>query len=393
MVVAVAGMSLGTVAWAATVGRQQAFGLAVDFRIFYDGAVALSRGHSPYAAAGFVSPPGLAALLLPVTRLPLWLAYGLFVLLSGSLSTAAMIGFARALSWRRGWLLAAIVLVSWLGLATLIWGQVDLLLVAGLLASMWMLVRDRPFLAGLAVGVFMLKPDVMWPAVIFLGLALWPDRRHLVRYGAGTVTTSALLLAAGFEWLPAWLHALVHFGAGIGVQPSLAGLPGLLNAAPTAWGLGRGFHSPVVWAIVGLGLVALATLGWSVVRSQRLRAMPQPERLIWAASFSMGTWLLVTPYAHGGILYLLPMLMMVVGKDGSGLGRPGPALTVLAVVALAPMWQLHLTPITLTPLSTALVLWAGIRGFQGCAPRLGPTALGADVDRVRLPLLDSTPAL
>ncbi|MGC1193456.1 MAG: hypothetical protein WA976_01575, partial [Candidatus Dormiibacterota bacterium] len=282
---------------------------------------------------------------------------------TGLLGAGAAYLFGRELGWRHPELLAAGGFVAWVGFSGLLQGQIEALLLAVLLGSLVLLMRGRALAAGLVLGLFWLKPDVMWPAVLFAGVALWPERRTLARYLVGLGLTSLVFIGLGAGFLPAWIHALTGLGAGAGGQPDLAGLPVLLEAAPKAWGLGTGFHSPVTWVLL---VGALADLGWLAFRilsGRRWQQLPRDRRLLWAVGLSLGIWLLVTPYSHPyDDLLALPLLVIVIGHDAVWTGRWGPAIALLlmAVAPIAWLW----VPIGLAWVGIGALLIASIATFR-----------------------------
>jgi arabinofuranan 3-O-arabinosyltransferase len=353
-----AGLSLGMAGYAI-----RHIGPGVDFLVFYRAARAMTQGNSPYTIPGYVSVPGLAVLLEPLTRLPFRTAELIFLLITAALAVAAVIIFGRQLGWKRPQLLAAGALISWVGLSGLIQGQVDAVLLAALLGGTVLARRGRFLAAGLLLGLFWLKPDVMWPAALFAGAAIWPNRSALLRYSLGVGVTSAVFLGGGAALVPAWISSLVHIGVGAGGQSNLAGLPVLLSALPPGWGLGLGFGSPVTWALLIVSLAGLAWLALLVAVSPRWRQLGSERRLLWAVGLSMGLWLLVAPYAHSyDDLLLLPLLVLVIGRDAGAVGRFGPALSVvlLATAPIAWLW----VEVNLTSLAVATLLVVAVIGLR-----------------------------
>ncbi|MGC2190803.1 MAG: glycosyltransferase family 87 protein [Candidatus Dormiibacterota bacterium] len=316
-------------------------GPGVDLWAFYRAAGAMLRGGNPYSVKDFVSPPGLAVLLEPLARLPFHVAYFVFLTGTGLLGGLSAFLFGRQLGWKHPKLLAVGSFLSWFGFSSLLQGQVDALLLAALLGSLLLLIRGRMLAAGLVIGLFWLKPDLMWPAVLFAGIAIWTDRKALTRYLIGLAASSAVFLGLGAGFLGDWVHVLVGFGGWVGRQPDLAGLPALLGAAPSAWGLGSGFHSPLTWALLAATLAGMSWLGYRIAWSPRWRQMPEDRRILWAVGLAMGLWLLVTPYSHpNDDLLILPLVVLVIGKDAISAGERGPAtaLLLMAVTPIAWLW-------------------------------------------------------
>lgn len=150
----------------------------------------------------------------------------------------------------------------------------------------------QPFLAGLCLGLTLLKPQLVLP----LGAALLLTRRWRVL--AGWAVAGAALLAASaalnprwvLEWLPA-LGGTVQPGAR---EVDLAHLGTLL---PTAY---EG------WAVVVLSLIALAAVLWL---ARRLR-----DDLRAAAAVLIAGGILVAPHALPTDLVLVAVALAVWGK-------------------------------------------------------------------------------
>jgi arabinofuranan 3-O-arabinosyltransferase len=376
VLLAAAGLSLGMAGYAI-----RHIGPGVDFLVFYRAARAMAQGGSPYSIPGYVSVPGLAVLLEPLTRLPFRTAELIFLLFTAALADAAIVIFGRQLGWTRPQLLAAGALISWVGLSGLIQGQVDAVLLTALLGGTVLALRGRFFWAGLLIGLLWLKPDVMWPVAVFAGVALWPNRSALLRYLLGLALTSAAFLGSSASLVPAWVNSLVHIGAGAGGQSNLAGLPVLLSALPRGWGLGLGFGSPVTWSLLIFSLAGLGWLAAQVAVSPKWRRLGAERRLVWAVGLAMGFWLLVAPYAHSyDDLLLLPLLALVIGRDAVAVGRSGPALSVLLLASAPIAWlwvEVNLTSLAVATLVVVAVL--GLRRELGGAQieQAGGAVVGA----------------
>ncbi|HUY08071.1 MAG TPA: glycosyltransferase 87 family protein [Candidatus Dormibacteraeota bacterium] len=369
-----AGLSLGMAVYSL-----HQIGPGVDFWAFYRAAREMLSGGSPYAAKEFVSAPALAVVLEPLARLPFWDAYWVFLAVTGLLGATAALFFGRELGWKHPELIAAGGFVAWVGFSSLLQGQIEALLLAVLLGSLVLMLRGRMLAAGLVLGLFWLKPDVMWPAVLFAGVALWPEWRALARYLTGLGLTSAAFVGLGAGFLPEWIHALTGLGAGAGGQPDLAGLPVLLEAAPRAWGLGTGFHSPVTWVLLAVALASLAWLAFRIATGSRWQRLPPDRRLLWAVGLSLGIWLLVTPYSHPyDDLLALPLLVIVIGRDAVWTGKWGPA-TALLLMAVAPIAWLWI-PIGLAWVGVGALLIASISTFREEAA-ITPAKFGARASR------------
>jgi hypothetical protein len=153
------------------------------FAVFYQAAANMAGGHSPYRVLtgirldeAFEYLPWVALALVPFTHLNFSVAFHLWLALNGALAVGSAWGMAKALGWRRPWLLAGSVVlweVLWRGLLT---GQVDGLLLAFESASIISAARGRYGLAGSSsVIAALLKPHLMWILPVAL---MWPAWKH-----------------------------------------------------------------------------------------------------------------------------------------------------------------------------------------------------------------------
>ncbi len=420
------------------------YGLGSDYRVFFAAGELARDGVAPYhlgplrhleqvalpyptllpALTVFVGPPVLAFVLVPLSLLPLWLGFALLTVLGVVLVAVTVTLLARDLGWRHTGLLVGAALVSWVGLLGFLAGQVDAVLLGALAGSMLLAWHERGLAAGLVLGLTLVKPTLLWPVPIFMFLALWPERRRAWHFALGYLIVAAAFLGVSWPWLGAWGHRLLDFGHGVATQqPDLAGLPGLLGAAPAAWGLGRGILAGPTLLVVALGLLGMAIFGAWMMMSKDWRRVSPVGRVTWAVAIPVGLWLLTTPYARpNDDLLLLPLFMVTVGGDarrvhGLGLGlslasvvlflliwpagvvpwevglaafaaltawvwwrRTDPHLTgfgaglcLLCLVALPPVWAFHLLPVGLTPVAI-LVLVA--EGGRTCWMEVGGAGTG-----------------
>ncbi|HUY10529.1 MAG TPA: glycosyltransferase family 87 protein [Candidatus Dormibacteraeota bacterium] len=419
-------------------------GLAADYRVFYAAGELIAKGANPYHLGtlqtaeqaayhypglnpvldSFADPPIAAWLLVPLSHLPFWLSYALLSALGLVVLVLTVTLLARDLGWRHTSILAAAVVVSWIGLLGLIDGQFDAILFAALAGSMLLAWHERSLAAGLVLGLTLLKPTLLWPVPIFMFLALWPDRRRAVRFAAGFLLVAACFLLASWTLLGAWWHQLGVFGGAIGTQqPDLSGLPGLLGAAPDSWRLGTGLTSPTTIGLVALALASMAVFAVWMMASPDWRRVSPVGRVTWAVALPVGIWLLAIPYAHpNDDLLLLPLFMLTVGRDarrvhGLGLGLSaatlalvlliwpasvvpwpvglivllilsaavwhwrtdirltgfGAGLCVLALATLPPVWSFHLLAVGLTPIAVLIVV---VEGARTCWMEVGGAGTG-----------------
>ena len=292
-VVAVALLAAYGVLWAtvtrAEVGR-------ADFTATYVGATLLRDGHgasiydqslqAPLHAAlvapqhqgnlPYVNPPLAAALVAPLTLLPLVAAYRLWQAAQLLMLLAAVLVAVRAAPWpaamRRGPVRAAIALAALAGTGTVSLGllaQWDGLSALGLAGAYALWRRDRRAAGGalLACTALVAKPHLA------LGLAAllagWRDRRVLAGAAIGLVATGlASLAVVGPGGLAGFAGAL-QADAGRWPLASLLGFTGLTGS----W-LGNGATAQLVAALGSAAAVGACVALGHLLRRGRVALEP-----------------------------------------------------------------------------------------------------------------------
>ena len=217
--------------------------------------------------------------------------------------------------------------------------------------------HDRPLPAGLVLGLVWIKPDLLWPAPLFLFLALLNRRAQAVRFAIGFAAISVVCLSVHADLLPAWWVALRGFAATVAHgQPDLAGLPGLLGAAPKGWGLGTGLAAPGTMVVIAVALVSMGVFAtWMMTSSDWMR-VSAVGRVAWGVGLPVAIWLAATPYAHpNDDVLLLPLFMLTVGRDARRVHGRGLGLALLVLV-----WFLLVWPSEVIPWPVGLLVLAGL---------------------------------
>jgi hypothetical protein len=214
-------------------------------------ATATSLGTQAPDTAVYIYPPWVAVPLLPLGALPLSVAAAIW-LIAGLVAAivALRIALTTLLPGRaRDHAVAAVaLLLSWVGLLTLIIGQWGYLLVAALFTAVMSLRAGRPVLAGLAALSFLAKPQLfIFTSAAFAAHALWPRQgarspsREGVRVVAVAVAGAFWLVAIGWVLLPSWWPTWLQIVGGQQTRPfsdTVAGLFATLfgaGAVPFAW--------------------------------------------------------------------------------------------------------------------------------------------------------------
>lgn len=198
----------------------------------------------------FYNPPAFAALLVPLTFLPMNVAAGLFLMVSvGALLAAGW------LLWRhsrlRGvgtWLWVAAV-VSFLPLQDAIYhGQLSFFLLFIWTASFLLFARGRERLAGATLALLLIKPHMMiLPLVILLWKRRWQALQGVALTAAGGIILSVLASGPGILWTyPNFLREAAGWDDSNGIAIwFMFGWNGLFRAL-----LGPGQHATVsLWAL------------------------------------------------------------------------------------------------------------------------------------------------
>jgi glycosyl transferase family 87 len=288
-----------------------------DLSRIWAGPRAILTGHDPYDTATWVQtavalgtqrpdtsvyiyPPWVAVPLLPLGALELRVASGVW--LAASLMAAIGVVYVVVRDRLPGRprdhaVVAATLLLSWVGLLTLIIGQWGYLLVAAVLASFELLRRGRPVAAGFAALAMLAKPQLfLFTAPAFVVHAMWPERPggpprpDGVRAVATALAGTLLLIAVGWIVLPSWWPVWLTSVGGQQTRPFSDTLPALLLVAggPTAL---------LLAPIVLLALVAVA-----------LRIHPRSGAWlpVWTALSIVGA-----PYtnSYDQILLIVPILL------------------------------------------------------------------------------------
>ena len=287
-----------------------------DLSRIWAGPRAVLIGHDPYDPAGwiatatalgtqlpdtrvFIYPPWVTVPLLPLALLPLpvasalWLVAGLAVALLATRVAASRLLPGRAVDHA---VVAVALLLSWVGLLTLVIGQWGYFLVAALFTAILALERGRALAAGLAALAFLAKPQLFFlTAPAFAAHALWPRADgSLPRSGVRTILIAAagaaILVAIGWivlpSWWPTWLET-------IGAQQT------------------RPFSDTMPGLVAALFGAAAAPLGWLVVAACAAAALAFHPRgdgwmPVWSALSLVGA-----PYtnSYDQILLIVPVVL------------------------------------------------------------------------------------
>ena len=240
----------------------------------------------------FLSPPGVAWLVAPLTPLPYWVAYSLWVVLT-------FIGFAAALAWAgvstgiSRWIAVIGALSPWWVVHAVSVGQVVPLVAAGVVVA-WRLLREkRDIAAGIVLAVVFLKPNTAILAPFAL-LAAGRYRAFAAWFAAGAVVGLIALMTMGVDGVSAYVSQL------------LAPLPSGADSLTFKGALGVTGAAATVLRVIVVGIALVAAF--------KLRAS---TGLVLAAGI-VGT-LIAAPYLHGSDLCLLSAAAWFVWEERTAL--------------------------------------------------------------------------
>jgi hypothetical protein len=326
-----------------------------DFTAFYVGGTLLREGHTgdlysqavqqplhsaliapdPEANLPFVNTPVAAALVLPVTLLPLDAAYRLWSLLELAVLILAVVLAVRTVDWPPG------------------------------TRGVWKIAAGAAALAG--VGTWTMFVQAQWTPLLALGLVLayrsWKGG-HLATGAAVLVVSAGIAkphLALGLlAFLIGWRRRRVILGALAGgaalavasfalVGPSgVTGFVNILASSTTRWALstmvsfigvvGSVFGNGLVAHLVGLAatLLACAAAFWLGMRVRR-----DATRLDTALAGAAVLSLLASPHAYPDDLVMLaPALVIGVAAAARRVGSSVPLTLTSPVVVAFGAWAL-----------------------------------------------------
>ncbi|MEK7861527.1 MAG: glycosyltransferase 87 family protein, partial [Chloroflexota bacterium] len=292
-------------------------------------ATAVALGTQPPDTALYIYPPWVTLALLPLGLLPLdvasvaWMVAGLGAATIGV--RALLRAYLPGIAWAHA-LVALALLLSWVGMLTLIIGQWGYLLVGALCAIVLSLRAGRPVVAGLAALALLAKPQLFVFAVPAFAIhALWPGRDPIAARAARRAVVVATLAAAalvGSAWLvfPQWWPSWPRLIGGSQLRPDSDTIAALVVTL-----LGSD--------AIGLAPLAVVAL---VVLATRFHPRGDAWLAVWLALSAAGA-----PYtnSYDQILVIVPIVIAagILHRDAP---RAGAAVLVVGALVL-----LLLTPL------------------------------------------------
>lgn len=270
-------------------------------------------------------PPTFLLLVLPLSLLPLWPSYLLFMLATGWFYVKATIGLlgdkvdARQHAWMS-------VVSSPAVFVTVLMGQ-NSMLTAGLAATAVAWLGKRPVLAGIAIGLLAIKPQLalLFPVVLLVTRA-W---KTMASAAVTAVLFSAISIAVcGWDTVPAFLQSahwaetnlVEHGGTAWYVMPTFL-------AAARAAGIGIKIAYAIQASVAVLALLATAYV-WRCTTDTGLRI----------AALATAT-LLISPYVRAYELTWFVVAIAGYVRHGIRFGLSSTERTLLLAAWLLPVFE------------------------------------------------------
>jgi hypothetical protein len=298
----------------------------VDGGDLYDVDGPIPPGRKGRPRAPNLNPPHFHLLLLPLTRLSplggfaIWMTAGL----AGFLLAVLLIARTARLSiWGTG-LLGAAAFISPAMIATIITGQVGLLLLVPFTLAWRSLRRDREVEAGVWLGLCAGTKLFLLLFVVYLAFA----RRWRAALAMSATLATLFLVGLAVFGVDAYRHWLAQLGGVSWAEHYMnASLLGLTERSLSAsdWPYTPLADAP--WLVRPIWAVALAVVLWRGGRT--LAATPSLDRHVLVVTAAM---LLLSPLGWVYYLFLLmPPLAGVLAADHESLDRRGRLLLLAGI--------------------------------------------------------------
>lgn len=248
--------------------------LGLDWYNIWSG---MNKGR-PLYGSWMGTPPWILVLLLPLAFLSFRLSWGLIVLLTIG---AVVLSLPRTSSRAGFVLMAFLVGTSFTNLRHAADGNLEGLVILGVLVSLWAVSRTHPY--ALAAGLILAsaKVQVTWLFLIYTTVVVllqWPRRRWLISAGLVAAFVGPCLIWKGSEWLQT-LWVVRDLSEAVNVS---------LWATVPRLGLHPLLAVPLAAIILILTLAAVRTVDGSMTREK--------------AGLLITASLLLAPYAAGNSL-------------------------------------------------------------------------------------------
>jgi hypothetical protein len=291
-----------------------------DFSTFYEAGARLAEGIDPYSALstaawlhcidqcsitnGFLSPPFVAQLLVPISKVNYVVACAAWALLGIAFMVAGGWCMCRVRSpqGRLTLLGAALIVANPVTVWGLLLGQFDALEFACCMGAWLALERKRGVWAGLLLAGAAIKPQIAGPFVLFVLLVY---RQQWLPLVTGLAASFGALILIEVLTVPGLVGPFFHAnglmgGTLLSKQPDLVSVVQLFKFVQ----FNHSLSDAVVVGLTAFGIVCCLIAYW-LLRG----AAKSQEGRFWLISVLTFAWVLLTPYDHSNdMVLMLPLL-------------------------------------------------------------------------------------
>ena len=197
-----------------------------------------SRPADPKDQQAFAYPVYVVFYLAPALHLGFGVVQRAFFWILVGMTLASVPLWLRALGWTVAPLVQAAMLALTLGSMAVLQGlklqQLSLFVAAMCAGSMALLAAGRLIPAGILLALATIKPQLVLPLVLWLGIWTIGDLKHRYRWAASFLTVTFVFCAASEWFLPHWIGRFWH-AAGAYLQYTQA-VSILESILPHPWG-------------------------------------------------------------------------------------------------------------------------------------------------------------
>jgi len=267
-------------------------------------------------AQPFLSPPTDAWLTAPLTALPYWVAYWVWVAVNVSAFVAALVWASRSRGLER-WVIAAAAIAPWWVLHATNLGQVAPLVATGAVLATRFARDGNDIAAGLALSLLYLKPNTAFLVPLAL-LAAGRYRIFAVWAAAGLLIAALALVSMGADGAAAYVRQLSGslpegannltlegaFGVGGIVATALRGVIAAITLA-TAFRLRDSPGLAIAAGALGSLLTVPYLHGSDLCLFSAAASIVWDERIAWSWRLPLAaSWVVATPYVNSTSLAL-----------------------------------------------------------------------------------------
>jgi hypothetical protein len=176
---------------------------------YYGRPLDASRPGDPIDQQGFAYPVYVVFFLAPTVRLDFAIVQRAFFWILVGITAGSVLLWLRVLNWRLSAAAQAVAVALTLGNLPVLQGlklqQLTLLVAAMCAAAVALLVAGRPLAAGMVLALATIKPQLVVPLLLWLGIWSLGDLRRTYRWAAAFLIVLIILCAASELVLPHWI--------------------------------------------------------------------------------------------------------------------------------------------------------------------------------------------